>query len=103
VEERERRIHEYVTYVELQHAAAAVQAWGYVDDTAHHACTPLAGMPYVYGVTIRVRRRHSCKWTPCVDDTAHHACTPLAGMQPEYTPEYGYVFSTRVRGHHTRT
>jgi hypothetical protein len=40
---------EYVTYVELQYAAAAVQAWGYVDDTAHHACTPLAGMPPVRG------------------------------------------------------
>jgi hypothetical protein len=52
---------------------------------------------------VRVRGRHSCTWTPCVDDTAHHACTSLAGMQPEYTHEYGYVDTTRVRGYHTCT
>jgi hypothetical protein len=50
---------EYGSYVELQHAAAAVHAWCGVDDTAHHACTPLAGTSLVYVYAIRVRVRHS--------------------------------------------
>ena len=52
---------EYVTYVELQHAAASVHTWGYVDDTAPHSCTyaPLAGTSLVYVYAIRVRVRHS--------------------------------------------
>jgi mRNA-degrading endonuclease toxin of MazEF toxin-antitoxin module len=77
--------------VELQHTAAAMQAWGCVDDTAHHACTALEYVTYVElqqaaaavqacdciatrGYATRVRVRH-------VDNRVrvrgHHSCTAL--------------------------
>jgi uncharacterized phosphosugar-binding protein len=40
-----------MTYVELRHEAAAVYAWGCMDDTAHRVSTPLEDtlLVYVYG------------------------------------------------------
>jgi hypothetical protein len=75
--------------VELQHTAAAMQAWGCVDDTSRHTCTALEYVTYVElqqaaaavqawgciatrGYATRVRVRH-------MDNRArvrgHHSCT----------------------------
>jgi hypothetical protein len=83
--------------VELQHTAAAMQAWGCVDDTAHHSCTTLEYVTYVelqqgaaavhawdciatrgYATRVRVRHvdnrvrvrgHHSCTGSPCAHAT----------------------------------
>jgi hypothetical protein len=84
---------EYVTHVKLQHAVAAVQTWGCMDDTAPHSCTytPLAGtsLMYVYAIRVRVRHSrvcHTCTWTWTCTGT----WTPLV-----------YVVTIRVRGSHS--
>jgi hypothetical protein len=100
---------QYVTYMERQHEAAAVHAWGCVDNTAHHAlrhmrvcysctctgtstgtCTCMPSTTWVQGVehmATRGRRqpdgyRHVCKERarPC-KARRRSACTGGGGQQ----------------------
>jgi hypothetical protein len=102
-----------MTYVELRQEAAAVNAWGCVDNTAHRVCTPSEGTSLGTSMRACTWKRTSIQWGKygelqhgaaavhtwgCVDNTAHRVGTPLEGMSLVYV--YGcmhvYMYATPV-------